>query len=171
MAPRVGRSTGWPLDYNTMHCLVPFHDYLQLVFRPMLHLLLPQAKKLSSEVADLFRNVLRLHLKMNRSRIAGRSRSSSSSSSTPEGLGSEAEDESLEAAELTESSPQQLSYWIAHAFTVSLGWSCSASMAWCTTISLIMRESRSRHRCCAFAWLTRSLLHEPRNAQGHVGTA
>lgn len=77
-----------------------------------------QAKKLSSEVADLFRNVLRLHLKMNRNRLRGLSRSSSSSSSTTEGLGSEAEDESLEAAELTELNPQQLSYWIAHALTV-----------------------------------------------------
>eukprot|EP00878_Enallax_costatus_P005223 GHUV01005489.1.p1 GENE.GHUV01005489.1~~GHUV01005489.1.p1 ORF type:complete len:347 (+),score=73.03 GHUV01005489.1:210-1250(+) len=77
-----------------------------------------EATKLSSEVADLFRNVLRLHLKMNRNRSLSR-RSSSSSSSTSEGLGSEAEDESLEAAELTESNPQQLSYWIAHAFTDS----------------------------------------------------
>lgn len=90
---------------------------MQWVLPHKVLLLFSQAKKLSSEVADLFRNVLRLHLKMNRSRTAGRSRSSSSSS-TPETLGSEAEDESLEAAELTESSPQQLSYWIAHAFTV-----------------------------------------------------
>lgn len=83
-----------------------------------MHTCLLQAKTLSSEVADLFRNVLRLHLKMNRNRVPGREQSSSSSTGA-ESLGSEAEDESLEAAELTELNPQQLSFWIAHAFTVS----------------------------------------------------
>jgi hypothetical protein len=91
-----------------------------------------QAKKLAEEVAELFRNVLKLHLKMARNRISksaagsGGLGSSSSGSSGSSGaleagsgsLGSESEDEILEASELTDYNPQQLSYWIAHAFTV-----------------------------------------------------
>jgi hypothetical protein len=82
-----------------------------------------QAKQLAAEVADLFRNVLRLHLKMNRNKTSRRSsggRTGLSPTSTADQLSSEAEDESLEALELTESSPQQLSFWIAHVFSVSL---------------------------------------------------
>jgi hypothetical protein len=98
-----------------------------------------QAKKLGEEVADLFRNVLRLHMKMARNRTSkagpgsGSSGLGSSSSSGGSGgsaaagasggaLGSESEDETLEAAELTDYSPRQLSFWIAHAFTVRAEW-------------------------------------------------
>lgn len=92
-----------------------------------------QAKKLGEEVAELFRNVLRLHMKMARNRTSkagpGSGSSGSSSSSSSGGssgsaaagsgaLASESEDETLEAAELTDYSPRQLSFWIAHAFTV-----------------------------------------------------
>lgn len=93
-----------------------------------------QAKKLGEEVAELFRNVLRLHMKMARNRTSkagprsglGSDSSSSSSSGGSGGsaaagsgaLASESEDETLEAAELTDYSPRQLSFWIAHAFTV-----------------------------------------------------
>ncbi|KAF6266312.1 hypothetical protein COO60DRAFT_1456644 [Scenedesmus sp. NREL 46B-D3] len=74
-----------------------------------------EAKALAAQVADLFRNVLRLHLKMSKAKPRqGASRGSSASS---EALNSDAEDEVLEAAELTELSPSQLSYWIAHAFS------------------------------------------------------
>lgn len=99
-----------------------------------------QAKKLAEDVAELFRNVLRLHVKMARARTSKSGSSSSglrgsasmgSSSSASGGsssggpaagqgssLASESEDETLEAAELTDYSPRQLSFWIAHAFTV-----------------------------------------------------
>eukprot|EP00775_Hariotina_reticulata_P008862 gene8862-9041_t len=81
-----------------------------------------EATQLAAEVADLFRNVLRLHLKMNKNKTSRRSssgRSGLSPTSTADQLSSEAEDESLEALELTESSPQQLSFWIAHVFSES----------------------------------------------------
>jgi hypothetical protein len=97
-----------------------------------------QTKKLAEEVAELFRNVLRLHMRMARNRSsksAASSGSSSTSSSSAGGssssggssgsaaagsgvMASESEDETLEAAELTDYSPRQLSFWIAHAFTV-----------------------------------------------------
>jgi uncharacterized membrane protein YgcG len=109
-----------------------------------------QTKKLAEEVAEMFRNVLRLHMKMTRNRTSksatsssglGSSSSSSSSaggSSSSSGgssgsaaagsgvLASESEDETLEAAELTDYSPRQLSFWIAHAFTVR----CAVAVWW-----------------------------------------
>lgn len=87
-----------------------------------------QAKKLADEVAELFRTVLRLHMKMARKRRSKSSSSSSGSSSSSSAAGlaaeaagslaSESEDETIEAPELTDLNPQQLSFWIAHAFTV-----------------------------------------------------
>ncbi|WIA15556.1 hypothetical protein OEZ86_004158 [Tetradesmus obliquus] len=76
-----------------------------------------EAKALAAQVADLFRNVLRLHLKIARAKL--RPGASRGSSAAAEPLNSEAEDEVIEAMELTESSPSQLSYWIAHAFSDS----------------------------------------------------
>lgn len=93
-------------------CLSPVHSLLLV---PALQKK-KEAEELSVEVADLFRNVLRLHLKMNRTK---RSRATRSSGTAADQLGSEAEDEMQEAAELTELDPVQLSYWIAHTFTVS----------------------------------------------------
>lgn len=87
------------------------------------------AKKLADEVAELFRTVLRLHMKMARKRRSKSSSSSSGSSSSSSAAGlaaeaagslaSESEDETIEAPELTDLNPQQLSFWIAHAFTDS----------------------------------------------------
>lgn len=86
-----------------------------------------QAKKLAEEVAELFRNVLRLHIKMARTRssksaasssASGSSGSSGSAATGSGALASESEEETLEAAELTDYGPRELSYWIAHAFTV-----------------------------------------------------
>jgi hypothetical protein len=78
-----------------------------------------QAKELAAQVADLFRNVLRLHLKISKAKPRqGPTRGSSAAS---EALGSEAEDEIIEPPELAEYSPSELSYWIAHAFSVGGG--------------------------------------------------
>jgi hypothetical protein len=64
----------------------------------------------------MFRNVLRLHLKISKAKPRQGANRGSTAASEP--LNSEAEDEVVEAVELTESSPSQLSYWIAHAFSV-----------------------------------------------------
>jgi hypothetical protein len=97
-----------------------------------------QAKKLAEEVAELFRNVLRLHIKMARTRssksaasssASGSSGSSGSAATGSGALASESEEETLEAAELTDYGPRELSYWIAHAFTV--GFLCSTCVNVC----------------------------------------
>lgn len=75
--------------------------------------------------------MLRLHLKIARAKL--RPGASRGSSAAAEPLNSEAEDEVIEAMELTESSPSQLSYWIAHAFSVSLhaAAGCSLGLTGC----------------------------------------
>lgn len=64
---------------------------------------------LAKEVADLFRNTLRLNLKMVKAKAEKAGRSASS-------LVSDSEDDPLEPEELTTLSPSQLSYWMAHVF-------------------------------------------------------
>ena len=67
---------------------------------------------LAKEVADLFRNTLRLNLKMVKAKAEKAGRSASS-------LVSDSEDDPLEPEELTTLNPSQLSYWMAHVFAVS----------------------------------------------------
>ncbi|KAF8057912.1 Lonrf1 [Scenedesmus sp. PABB004] len=80
-----------------------------------------EAKALAGEVGELFRNVLRLHVKVTKSRAAARGAGArgpgAAAASAAES--SDAEDESMEPLELTELGPRELSYWIAHAFTDS----------------------------------------------------
>lgn len=74
-------------------------------------------KALASEVAELFRNALHLHVKMRREKRSS-SRLSSSIRYPAEASTSEADDEVDEPPELTELTPCQLSYWIGHVFQV-----------------------------------------------------
>jgi hypothetical protein len=67
---------------------------------------------LAKEVADLFRNTLRLNLKMAKAKAEKAGGRISS-------LVSDSEDDPLEPEELTTLSPSELSYWMAHVFAVS----------------------------------------------------
>lgn len=71
-----------------------------------------EAKALATEVAEMFRNVLRLYRKMRKGPRGG-------ASGAPMGVGgsmTEPEEEPEEPEELTEFNPTQLSYWIASVF-------------------------------------------------------
>ncbi len=86
-----------------------------------------QAQKLKQEVAELFRNTLRLHQKMNRRQAQGSGGSSSSrfgsaGGAAAAGSGAEVseEEEANEPEELTEFGPSKFSYFIANIFQVRL---------------------------------------------------
>lgn len=67
----------------------------------------PETTALATEVADLYRNVLRMHIKMNKKQPPG---------TEAKGGSDETLEELLEPEELTELPPPQLSYWLASVF-------------------------------------------------------